>query len=372
MKVCSPVNNLKMLGKRYKNDQRPTKKNMNTLQLEMKRKIERKIIEGVYSFESVPCLICNCSSFEVLSEKDRYGLFAPVAICRSCGLVQANPRMTQDSYNLFYNDEYRKLYGGEKKPIEEYFRSQYHRGRNIHEYLKQHNVIKKTVTEIFVLEIGCSSGGILLYFKELGCHVRGVDPGEEYINWGVKHYDLDLSVGTIQNIQNSRSPDIIIYSHSLEHMLNPQDELTQVKRIANQDTIVYIEVPGVKYMWNRYRMDLLLYNENAHVYHFSLSSLSNLLSKSGFSLVAGDETIRSAWNFVESVSHNYLIESDYSDAVKYLKRIEVCRRYLSFPRYTVKPLVVENLKIILKFLGLFDLAKNIYGKIKSGGWYRFF
>ena len=34
---------------------------------------------------------------EKLSEKDRYGLFMPVVICKKCGLVQTNPHMTEDS-----------------------------------------------------------------------------------------------------------------------------------------------------------------------------------------------------------------------------------------------------------------------------------
>ena len=287
MKVSHTINDSSMLGKRYNNDGLPTDKNMNNLQLEMKRSLEKKVAEGAYSFESVPCLICNSTGFDVLSRKDRFGIYAPTVICRNCGLIQANPRMSEDSYFQFYNNEYRKLYGGNRKTKEEYFRKiLYNKGSAIYAYIKDQNVLKKPITETFVLEVGCSSGGILEVFREQGCIVKGVDIGEEYLSWGIEHYDLDLSVGTIKSIHLSRTPDLIIYSHSFEHMLNPQAELASIKDVADKNTLIYIEVPGVKDLWGGYgKMDFLLYCVNSHTYHFLLTTLSNLFLKSGFSLI---------------------------------------------------------------------------------------
>ena len=91
---------LYMLSKRYEDDGRPTY-TLNELQLVTKRQIGEKIKQGIYRFESVPCCICQRSDFELLSRKDRYGLYMPVVICRYCGLIQTNPRMNQDSYSQF-------------------------------------------------------------------------------------------------------------------------------------------------------------------------------------------------------------------------------------------------------------------------------
>jgi len=74
----------------------------------MKKQIEKKIKEGIYLFENVPCCVCGGENFELLSEKDRYGLYVPVVICKDCGLIYTNPRMTQDAFNQFYELEYRK------------------------------------------------------------------------------------------------------------------------------------------------------------------------------------------------------------------------------------------------------------------------
>ena len=58
-----------MLSKRFKYNGKSILK-INELQLEMKKQIERKIDEGIYSFEEVLCCICGGNNFEFLSEKD--------------------------------------------------------------------------------------------------------------------------------------------------------------------------------------------------------------------------------------------------------------------------------------------------------------
>ena len=116
-----------MLSKRFEYDGKPAI-SLNELQVRTKKQVERKIEEGVYSFEGVPCCVCGGRNFEILSEKDRYGLYVPVVICKDCGLIQTNSRMTQESYNQFYKLEYWKFYTGDKTPPYDFFKSEYKRG----------------------------------------------------------------------------------------------------------------------------------------------------------------------------------------------------------------------------------------------------
>src|SRR6266851_3595035 len=117
-----------MLSNRFKFSDEAILK-LNPLQLSTRNKIIDKIKSEQYKFEAVPCLICgNKNEFEKLSEKDRYGLHNDVVVCKICGLVQTNPRFTQETYNQFYNNEYRSLYDGEEKATDVFFRQQYFRG----------------------------------------------------------------------------------------------------------------------------------------------------------------------------------------------------------------------------------------------------
>lgn len=110
------------LSKRFEYDRKPSI-SLNELQVRTKEQIERKIEEGIYSFVETSCCVCGGMNFEILSEKDSRGLYVPVVICRDCGLIQTNPRMTQEAYDQFYKTEYSKLYRG--ATLAEYFKFQH-------------------------------------------------------------------------------------------------------------------------------------------------------------------------------------------------------------------------------------------------------
>ena len=226
-----------MLSKRFKYNGKPVLE-LNKLQLYIKKKIEKEIEEDIYSFEKVPCCVCGGNNFEFLSEKDRYGLYAPIVICKNCGLIQMNPRMTQEAYNHFYNTEQKKLYVGKNIITNEYFKRQYNKGEKIFKYLQEK--LRINIKDLNILEIGTSAGGILKYFKDKGNKVCGCDLCSEYIEYGKKQYGLNLFVGTIEDMDIKQTPDIVIYSHVIEHILNPIDELIKLKSIVNKDSYIYI------------------------------------------------------------------------------------------------------------------------------------
>ena len=358
-----------MLSKRYEDDGRPTYA-LNELQLVTKRQIGEKIKQGIYRFESVPCCICQRSDFELLSRKDRYGLYMPVVICRYCGLIQTNPRMNQDSYSQFYRQEYRKLYNGVEIPTEGFFAVEYKRGRAIYDYLIRKNILPGLSLRPFVLEVGCSAGGILHYFREKGCRVKGVDLDEEYVQYGRERHHLDLSVGTIHDVALCDTPDIIIYADVLEHILSPSSELIRVRQILSGQGVLYVELPGVKNLFPFYR-DFIRLLQNAHTFHFSLATLVNLLELHGFRLVAGDEAIRSVFQKAEPSAHTVEIKNDYVSAMCYLKRWEKLRMFFPFPpgEFNQLPKVVTlNVLVkLLKLTRLYNFVAGIYHRLKSRG-----
>lgn len=99
------------------NDGKP-RSGLNLVQKKAKNDVENKIKEGIYKYETYNCE-CGAApeNFELIAAKDRYGLNVETKICKKCGLVMTNPRMTQESYNQFYDLEYRPLYGGGLKQM---------------------------------------------------------------------------------------------------------------------------------------------------------------------------------------------------------------------------------------------------------------
>ena len=329
----------------------------------MKNEIDHKVKEGIYRFEKVTCAICNGNEFESLSNKDRYGLYMPVVICKECGLIQTNPRMTQAAYNAFYNVEYRKLYGGNEKPTEAFLIKQYGQGRKIFDYVYPFLYKSKPPEQWYVVEVGCGAGGILKYFHDQGCRIAGVDLGDEYIQYGICKYGLDLLTGTLRDLPVDIPPDLIIYSHVIEHILNPAEELEMAHSRLADHGLLYIELPGVRNLSGSYRLDFLRMLQNAHVYHFTLDTLVKLLNKSRFRLVTGDEKIRSLFSKTERPMTPSETGNDYPEIVHYLRRMELFHYLGSISPSALLLKTRITLILILQKLGLYYYTKKLIWRI---------
>lgn len=317
-----------MLNNRYSNDKTSCLK-LNPIQKDQKEKIQNHLDSGKYTFEEVSCLICGSKNYEALSEKDRYGLYMPIAICRDCGLVQAAPRMTQESYNHFYNDGHRRLYVGKENPDDTYFQGRYRAGKSTFDFLSKHINIKGKR----ILEVGCGSGAILKYLHDSGGDVKGIDLSRAYLEYGRERYNLDLSNTDLFDLPDRHEFDLIIYSDVLEHILNPREHLNKIKRLLKEDGLLYIKVPGIKNLYRPYLADFLKSIQNAHVCYYSLTTLRNLMEGSGFSMTYGDEEVRSLWNRSSSNESAPRVRNDYTDCITYLQNLEkklVTRKLLPF------------------------------------------
>lgn len=351
-----------MLSERYKYDGKPLLK-LNTLQLETKAKIDKKVENGIYKLEEIPCAICKSENFELLAEKDRYGLFFSVVICKDCGLIQTTPRMNQAAYNKFYDTEYRHLYVGTEAPKDDFFQRQKQKGKRIYEYINSE--YGKNFATKYVLEIGCGAGGVLQYFKDQGWRVKGVDLGSSYVEYGKSQYDLDLSVGTLESLELDELPDLVIYTDVLEHILDPTNELKQVRKLLDDNGLLYIGVPGVKNLMYSYKMDFLQLMQNAHAYHFTLISLTNLLNKNDFELVAGNEKVYSIFKKNNLLQKSNNIENDYISVVNYLKKIEFLRKACPVPVYRIHLLPRQLARQLLKIIGVYDFILRLYHRIRK-------
>ncbi len=334
--------------------------NLNPLQKKMKEQVTKKVNEKIYQFEEISCSICDCKGKELIGKKDRYGLYFPVNVCTDCGLVYTSPRMTQDAYSEFYNTEYRKLYNGTISPKEGFFERQKKKGKHIFDFFKDHQLLKEDAS--YVLEVGCGAGGIIDYFRDKGFQVKGIDLGEEYINYGKEKYGLDLETATLADISNNKKPDIIIYSHILEHILDVNKEIELIKQFLKKNTLVYIEVPGIKEIHRNYEANILRYFQNAHTFHFTLESLVNLMAKHGFELVEGNQFVKSIFQYT-GVTKNSV--SDYTSVVNYLEQTEKKRFLYPFTLRAIRENSKQTILTLLDKTGTRNFAKNLKEKIQG-------
>ncbi|MBJ6799253.1 class I SAM-dependent methyltransferase [Geomonas propionica] len=242
--------------------------------------------EGGYELEPAPC-ICGSDDGMLLARRDRFALEVDTYLCRHCGVLRTSPRLTPESLSRFYDSDYRELYVGEEAASEAFFAEQSAHGRLILDSVLQN--IPGELAGTVVFDVGCGAGGVLVPFRESGCLVYGCDHGGRYLEYG-RSQGLQLEHGGAAELGRHGKAKVVILSHVLEHFPDPRAELALLSSLLEDDGYLYIELPGVFNIHNVYR-DFLLYLQNAHLYHFTLSTLSSLLADAGFELVFGYENV---------------------------------------------------------------------------------
>jgi SAM-dependent methyltransferase len=275
---------MELIHKRYKyggNSIIPLRKG----QRKARKDILRKIAQNEYAFSYRNCT-CGSEAFQLLSERDAYGLPCNVVICRQCGLIQVSPCLNEQNLNEFYRDYYDVLYGT-KSNHDSLYKDMYQRGKSLAEYIMR-NCPNLDADKCRVLEIGCSVGGILGAFAHLGFTVQGVDLEKEAVDYAVEK-NLSVTYGSSREIDAKNKYDIIILSHVMEHFYNIEYELSILLNLLEDGGVIYIEVPGLYSSLGNRQFDFLDFIEVDHLFYFSLDTLVNVMRQYGFSLEAGDE-----------------------------------------------------------------------------------
>jgi 2-polyprenyl-3-methyl-5-hydroxy-6-metoxy-1,4-benzoquinol methylase len=347
-----------ILGGRYDDDGKAS-----LIPDELQKKAIKQLNENIrnrnYKFETIDCIICGSANFQLLSKKDKFGLLHNVVICKECGLVQTNPRMVEDSYKKFYDTEYRSSGMAKSLTKDKFFLKQKKRGWRIHNYLEK--ILGEKIENKFIMEIGTGAGGILQYFKEKNNQVLGLDLGSEYIEYGKKQ-GLNLKVGTIEILKTlEEKPDIVIYSHVLEHTTNPIEDLKNLREHLKPKSIVYIEVPGIKFLTLSYKQDFLQYLNFSHTYHFTLASLNNCLKKSGFRMINGNEVVIALF---QPSDQDDSFENTYESTMNFLQKLE--KDYLI--KFSCRKIRFKMIQLVTKILNITNTREPIellYYKIKT-------
>ncbi len=317
----------KILGKRYLNDGKMSVK-LNARRRKALENFKEELGKGeIYRTEEYKCE-CGASEqdFEVLAEKDRYGIPMRTVICKQCGLVMTNPRMTQDGYDAFYCRYFGKIYrndfGGDEslESIAKKFNDRKKKGESIHAYIT--GIVGNSFRT--VLDIGCAAGGVLKAFDEKGLVTEGIDLDDTYLDFGRSH-GLNLVTGHSSTLVGKGRHDIILLCHVFEHFLDIQGELEVIRDLLNEGGYLYIEVPGIKMLeMGSYDYSFLEFLQNAHVRSFSLTTLTDVLEKYGFELVSGTEEVRAIFRYTGKSGKN--IRNDYTPIIRSLKSAETIYR----------------------------------------------
>jgi 2-polyprenyl-3-methyl-5-hydroxy-6-metoxy-1,4-benzoquinol methylase len=203
----------------------------------------------------------------------------------------------------------------EKKPtegeLEEYYaeqyfqtdKSSYEKKYSDEELIYFHNQLEEkyfVLTEnltmkenLSFLDIGAGEGWAMSFFKEKGWTVVGLDYSEFGCENHNKHVINELIVGnlykSIENlISKNKKFDVILLDNILEHVINPFLLIEDIKKLANENTCLIIEVPN-----DFSKLQIYLFENNIienqfwialpdHLSYFNKEGLNNLCKDAGW------------------------------------------------------------------------------------------
>ena len=285
-------------------------------------------------FEKLNCLICDHHDFEIISEKDRYGLDYPTGICSRCGNMQQTQYYSDEILSLFYSKYYNKIYFN-FHDTEARFESQRKLAFDKYSFIKELNYeLSDNNKNLDILEIGCGPGGILSFFSEKGFNVTGIDLDDTHLKFG---REKNLNLFNRTQFRLEKKYDLILVSHVLEHLKNPKEELNFIKKLCHKNTIIYIEVPSISMIGNMYDSDVLKYLHIAHCYHFSLSSFKNFCNKFGLKILKINSKIQAICSFEEK---KYISNYNFSETKKELEKFE--NDYLKYGKILILKRIIRR------------------------------
>ncbi len=236
-----------------------------------------------YPIDPRPCPICSSSNKEVIYFQRFFGLTDvalfdgyDVVVCSDCGLGYADDLPPQEAFNTYYRDlsKYENQTPG-------FTLSAYDSKRFAETVALIADVLEDRA--IRILEIGCSTGGLLEALIGGGYRrVVGLDPSPVCTGISNERCGAEVITGSLSDLKPELGPfGLIILGSVLEHLRDTDMAMTILKSLLTQKGYLYLEVPdasrfpeGTQASFQEFSLE--------HITYFSPRSLDNLLGAHGF------------------------------------------------------------------------------------------
>lgn len=225
----------------------------------------------------VDCALCGSNEHILIlkSSDHRFRLGSELfdlVKCSSCNLIFINPQPSLETLNDFYPDN---GYYAEKNRL---FNTYSAIIRNL-----KVRKLEKCISKGVVLDIGCGDGALLEALKARGWKCYGTDVSRQA--YGIAKKKLEnIYLGQLKEAKfEAEKFDLIMFNHSFEHLLDPNAELEECRRILKPGGLIYLSVPNINTkqydvtgeFWHHLEIP-------RHIYHYTSATLQKLLQKHGY------------------------------------------------------------------------------------------
>lgn len=160
-------------------------------------------------------------------------------ICTTCGFVYQPRMMDEAEMELLYGSRYRL-----NAPPDDYLAGTRGLAYRLFSWITERTGFTGPGRK--VLDIGCATGMFLRPFIKAGWTAIGLDAASSWIEYGRREFGLDLRAEffTRDSVPGERF-DLIIFSHVLEHVLDPAPVLAAIREKLTDDGYVFIGTPSI-------------------------------------------------------------------------------------------------------------------------------
>ena len=160
------------------------------------------------------------------------------------------------------------------------------------------NVYDQVSTKATCLDVGCWNGNLGKHLIEKkNCIVDGLDFREDVLEQakqvGYRNtFCLNLNGNKIDfTLLGNNKYDYIIFADVLEHLINPENVLQQLKKYLNKDGAIIVSLPNDAFLLNRILLLFGKWNykefgtlDKTHLKFFTLDSAINFIQNTGFEI----------------------------------------------------------------------------------------
>ena len=149
------------------------------------------------------------------------------------------------------------------------------------------------------LDIGCGDGAFGSILKQhTNCEIWGIEPSKAAADMAVPKLDKVITGLFSKNLPelSGQTFDAIFFNDVLEHLVNPDEILTQCKNFLNANGYIVASIPNIR--WYPVILSLLRYKdfkyENAgvmdktHMRFFTKKSMIRMFENSGYKVLTID------------------------------------------------------------------------------------
>jgi SAM-dependent methyltransferase len=145
-----------------------------------------------------------------------------------------------------------------------------------------------------LLDVGATAGFFVHAAASHGWDAHGIELSDDTASIARERYGLDVTTGRLEQVGlPSESFDAVTLWDIIEHVLDPLDTMRRVAAALKPGGIVAISTPNIDGLYPRasYRIGRLIHHwpavePPAHLSQFSTRTLTDLLDRAGFDVVA--------------------------------------------------------------------------------------